>query len=54
MGLFVALILAELHFGWQICSVNLDDTLSCRRIFISNVNLGWLVFAGFIAGHAIN
>ncbi len=39
-----------LQLGWQICHVNLDDPASCRRIFISNTKLGWLVFAAFLSG----
>jgi 4-hydroxybenzoate polyprenyltransferase len=48
MGLFAALALAELHFCWQLCKVNLDDPASCRRVFMSNIWLGALVFAGFM------
>ena len=51
IGLFAMLILTQLHFCWQICKVDLDDPASCRRIFVSNIYLGWLVLAGFIAGH---
>jgi 4-hydroxybenzoate polyprenyltransferase len=43
--LFWALV--QLHFGWQVCNVNLDDPASCRRIFVSNIALGLLVFMGF-------
>jgi len=50
MGLFAMLVLAQLHFGWQLCTVNLDDPASCRRIFVSNTWLGALVFAGFLLG----
>ncbi len=50
LWLFIILLLAELQLGWQICAVDLDDPASCRRIFISNARLGWLLFAGFVAG----
>jgi 4-hydroxybenzoate polyprenyltransferase len=51
MFYFSALILAELHFGWQLCAVDLDNPASCRRIFISNIHLGWVIFAGCLAAH---
>lgn len=38
-----------LQLGWQLCHVDLDDPTSCRRIFVSNTKLGWLVFAAFIS-----
>lgn len=50
MLLFVVLLLAQLQFGWQVCNVDLENPASCRRIFISNIYLGWLIFAGFWAG----
>ena len=48
MGLFAFLALAQLHFAWQLCTVRLDDPASCRRVFVSNVRLGALVFAGML------
>ena len=52
IGLYAILALVQLHFSWQVCTVNLDDPTSCRRIFVSNIALGGLLFAGFIVGHA--
>ena len=46
MLFFAFLVLCELHFGWQLCTVDLDNPASCRRIFVSNVVLGWIFFAG--------
>lgn len=46
---FSLLAITALQLSWQIVSVNLDDPVSCRRVFISNGNLGWLVFASFLA-----
>jgi len=50
IGFFAALALAQMHFGWQVCKVDLDNPASCRRIFVSNVMLGWIVFLGIIVG----
>jgi 4-hydroxybenzoate polyprenyltransferase len=38
-----------LQLGWQLCHVDLDDPTSCRRIFVSNTKLGWLVFVAFLS-----
>jgi 4-hydroxybenzoate polyprenyltransferase len=46
---FILLIGVMLQLGWQLCHVNLDDPASCRRIFVSNTKLGWLVFAAFLS-----
>lgn len=48
MAAYVFLALTGLHFLWQIRSVNLDDPASCRRIFVSNIKLGWLMLIGFL------
>ena len=44
MALYALLILTELHFGWQLCTVNLSDPASARRIFVSNTTVGGIVF----------
>jgi len=51
--LLIALLLAELQLGWQLCHANFDDPASCRRAFMSNATLGWLLFAGFVGGSAL-
>ncbi|MDE3017125.1 MAG: 4-hydroxybenzoate octaprenyltransferase [Pseudomonadota bacterium] len=43
---FALLVLVQLQFVWQTCTVDLDDPTSCRRIFMSNVRLGLLMFVG--------
>jgi 4-hydroxybenzoate polyprenyltransferase len=48
MFFFAALVLAELHFSWQVCAVDLDDPASCKRVFVSNCWLGLVVFAGWL------
>lgn len=47
--LYAFLILTQLHFGWQLCRVELDNPRSCQIIFKSNIVLGGLVFLGFLA-----
>lgn len=44
------LTMAFFHLIWQIKTVDLDLPEACRRIFISNVWLGWLVFFAFLIG----
>lgn len=39
------LLPAAAHMAWQVYAVNLDEPLSCRRIFKSNAWLGGVVFA---------
>jgi 4-hydroxybenzoate polyprenyltransferase len=48
IGLFFTLIGVLLHFHWQVTRVDLDIPGSCRRIFVSNIWLGGLLFAGII------
>jgi 4-hydroxybenzoate polyprenyltransferase len=49
--IFSPLMLALLHLGWQLCNVDLDNPLSCRRIFVSNIYVGGLVFISYVIGH---
>lgn len=35
------------HVVWQIASLDIDDGDECLRLFRSNTQFGWLVFAGF-------
>ena len=49
---FVAgLVLAALHFTWQIRTLDIDDPASCLQRFRSNRELGLLVFLAILAGH---
>jgi 4-hydroxybenzoate polyprenyltransferase len=48
---FATLALAQVHFGWQVCSVDLDSPASARKVFASNVMLGALVQAGALLAH---
>ncbi len=44
------MLMAWLHFMWQIFRVDLDNPASCRTIFMSNAALGWIVFAAYLVG----
>jgi 4-hydroxybenzoate polyprenyltransferase len=46
--LFALLLLAQLQLGWQICNVDLGNPASCRRMFKSNLWLGFLLFISFL------
>jgi 4-hydroxybenzoate polyprenyltransferase len=48
---FACLALAQLHLGWQVCHVDLDNPSSARKVFVSNVRLGAIVFAGTLLSH---
>ena len=47
---FILLIVAALHFGWQIRSLDIDSPQICLRLFKSNIHFGWIVFAAFLTG----
>jgi len=51
MVLFAMLILVELHFSWQLCTVNLDNPASSRRIFVSNIYTGGVIFLAMLLSH---
>jgi 4-hydroxybenzoate polyprenyltransferase len=48
---WAALFLSSLHLGLQAARVSLGDPGDCLKKFRSNRDLGWLLFAGIIAGH---
>lgn len=47
---FIGMLAVQLHFGWQLCKVDLDDSASCRRIFVSNTTMGWMLLAAIFFG----
>jgi len=49
----LGLALAVLQLGWQAVRVDIDDPIDCLKKFRSNRLVGWLVFAGIIAGHLV-
>jgi 4-hydroxybenzoate polyprenyltransferase len=47
---WAALVVAAFHLAWQAARVNTDDAADCLSKFRSNRVVGWLLFAGIIAG----
>ncbi|MAS06148.1 MAG: 4-hydroxybenzoate octaprenyltransferase [Ahrensia sp.] len=47
---YAGLIAAALHMGNQIRILDIDDADQCLALFKSNTVVGWLVFAGLLAG----
>lgn len=48
---YALLALPALHFAWQVATVELDVPPSCQRRFVSNTQVGALVFIAIVAGH---
>jgi 4-hydroxybenzoate polyprenyltransferase len=49
----IALAAAGVHFAWQVATLDIADPQNCLVRFRSNRDLGWLVFAGFVADMAL-
>ena len=51
LGIFAFLGLAAgtLHLAWQVRTLVIDDPDVCLRLFRSNRDYGWIVFAGLVA-----
>ena len=49
----LALAGAAAHMAWQLITLDISDPANCLRRFKSNRDLGWLVFAGFVADMAL-
>jgi 4-hydroxybenzoate polyprenyltransferase len=47
------LLLAVAQLAWQAACVDIDNPADCLAKFRSNRFVGWLVFAGIVAGHLI-
>jgi 4-hydroxybenzoate polyprenyltransferase len=45
----IALAAAGAHLAWQVVTLDIADPQNCLVRFRSNRDLGWLVFAGFVA-----
>jgi 4-hydroxybenzoate polyprenyltransferase len=45
----IGLAAAALHMVWQVTTLDISDPDNCLRRFKSNRDLGWIVFAGFVA-----
>ena len=50
----VALAAAGVHLAWQVVTLDIADPQNCLVRFRSNRDLGWLVFAGFVADMALH
>jgi 4-hydroxybenzoate polyprenyltransferase len=51
IAFWVGLLAAALHLAWQAARVDTDDPADCLAKFRSNRIVGWLLFAGIVAGH---
>lgn len=51
---FVGLALGAVHLGWQVRTLSAADPENCLRLFRSNRDYGWIVFAGLVADCALN
>jgi 4-hydroxybenzoate polyprenyltransferase len=49
----IALAAAAAHLAWQVATLDIADPVNCLRRFQSNRDLGWLVFAGFVADASV-
>jgi 4-hydroxybenzoate polyprenyltransferase len=47
---YALLTVAAGHFVWQVATADLDDPASCLKRFVSNEQLGLVVFAAIVAG----
>jgi 4-hydroxybenzoate polyprenyltransferase len=48
----IGLAAAAVHMAWQVTTLDISDPENCLRRFKSNRDLGWIVFAGFVADMA--
>lgn len=50
---YALLVLPAAHFTWQVATADFDDPASCKRRFVSNGQVGVLVFAAIVAGSVL-
>jgi 4-hydroxybenzoate polyprenyltransferase len=50
---YLGLALGALQLAWQVRALDMDDPVNCLRIFRSNREYGWIVFAGLVADCAL-
>ncbi len=50
---YLGLFGGAIHMGWQIRVIDIDDSDQCLKLFQSNRQFGWIVFAGLL-GSAIS
>ncbi len=46
---YVGLLAGAVHLGWQVATIDIDDPDNCMKLFRSNRDYGWIVFAGLVA-----
>ncbi len=51
LAFWAALAAAAFQLAWQAARVDTDNPADCLGKFRSNRAVGWLLFAGIIAGH---
>jgi 4-hydroxybenzoate polyprenyltransferase len=51
---YVGLLVGSAHLGWQIQTLNIDDSAICLRLFRSNRNFGFIILIALLAEQAIN
>jgi 4-hydroxybenzoate polyprenyltransferase len=50
---FVGLVLGAIHFVWQVRTLDSEDPERCLKIFRSNRDYGWILFAGLVVDAAL-
>ncbi len=50
---YALLVLPAAHVAWQVRTADFDDPASCKRRFISNGQVGVLVFVAIVAGRVL-
>jgi len=50
---YAALVVAALHLGWQVATIDIDDPKGCLVRFKSNRDYGLILFVGIVAGQVV-
>jgi len=50
---YIAMIAAAAHLAWQVGTVDIDNPASCSRRFVSNGQVGALVFIAIVLGSVV-
>jgi 4-hydroxybenzoate polyprenyltransferase len=45
---YLGLALGSVHLAWQVATIAIDDPDNCLKLFRSNRDYGWIVFAGLV------
>ncbi len=51
---FIGLAAGAAHLGWQVATLDPDDADRCLKLFRSNRDFGWILFAGLLADAALS